>query len=304
MSEDTTTPQVTPKQHQAEKNPFKEISNIDWSCFYPGIENNMLFVHGTPTQESLQGILNYGLKPGHRVTQATLARNVAYTTPNRYSGSYKEGSVLIFQLDKEDLQPMPELRLASEFAIGYNDLIPPSKIVAVIPKFKCSIFDHLAKEYRETFSDTRVTSVVDLLNSIVGISEKYIQRISELLASENNENYQLEKSADIVRLAQTLVWNELNFNINYNASSINFYAELLSQGGEENLIQKAMAGSVDGTTLPKWQAVKHKYELISAIHQQPGSGFENFTLEPIMNNNNTLKLMKWIENRLEKASLQ
>lgn len=250
----------------------------EWHVFYPGIEHNMIFVHGTPTTQKRNSILESGLRPPSKaVSSDTLARSVQFSTFDRYSGL--DGYIFVFRLDEDDVRGGTKyLNRARTFSIGASGLIDPNKTVVIISKEQSQIFDDLQRDYRQAIEESEFSDTDKALDKIGEISKDYVEKVSNRLAESGDFVKGKLTGEEVNRLSQELVWNQLADSAQCMARDLNFYSTELLKCGREDFasFDEMMSASIVG--IEDWESVRRGIEIIKALENQGGSGLDKISL--------------------------
>lgn len=249
-----------------------------WNMFYPGIENNMVFVHGTPTLQKRDQILESGLEPPKDAASSdTLARNVQYSTFERYSGF--DGYILVYRLNEEDIKGGGRYKNQSRtFSIGDKGVINSDKILVIIPKKQSQIYNHLQKDYRLAIEQSEFSDNNQALEKISEISREYVGKVSDNLTEHGDfVNGELTKE-QVDKLSQELVWNQLMDNLKGTVINLEFYSRELTECGTENYAD--FESMLERITNEKknWEYVRRSIDIVKSLENQEGSGLDKVPL--------------------------
>lgn len=278
-----------------------EVSRRSWEMFYPGIENNMIFVHGTPTAEKRDQIITSGLKPPNEaVSSDTLARNVQFCTFERYSGF--DGYILVYSLEETDMKDGTQfLNKARTFSIGQSRVINQDKIVVIIPKTQSLIFDQIQQDYRVAIEESETDTGL-ALDRIGEISSVYVGKISGHLGEHGKFLKGKLSEVQLGKLSQELVWNQLADNVKCTVQNLDFYSRKLQECGPEGFIGfEKMIQSLPGWESKSWEYVRRSIAIVKALENQKGSGLDKIHLTERINMQIVEDFIDW---KLEKEKLK
>lgn len=250
-----------------------------WNMFYPGIENNMVFVHGVQTVQKRDQTLEYGLEPPKDAASSdTLARNVQFSTLTRYSGT--DGYIFVYRLNEEDVKDGRRyINQARVFSIGTSGAIDSDKTLVIIPKKQSQIYDRLQEEYKLAIEHSQFSDNNQALEKISEISREYVGKVSENLSKHGDFiNGKLTKD-DLDKLSQELVWNQLMDNIKYAVGNLKFYSKKLAENGAENFagFEAMINKSSIGDTI-NLKYLQRSISVIKSLENQKGSGLDKVPL--------------------------
>jgi len=238
--------------------------------FYPGIERNNLYFHGTKI-DWLQKILTKGLEPATTSGKDTLARRISFCDIERYTGG-SNGSIIAIRPNEDEMSIGFPNFARSRAVADSLDRIPPERAVFYIPAYSGlprELFNSIRKiadDYTRTgFNQATLTNSLRQLTSTV---EMRLPKIATFL----------ESTPDIHKLSQELVWNELCGFLTHCYDDASFITDRISEVRNSKKVTSLsqFAEAINGDELHELDLDRYvrMNDLLMTIHKVDGLGFE------------------------------